>query len=279
MDALLEFFYKHNHWLLFLLLEGISLVLLFTFNEFQNSIYVSSANGLTGRVLETKQNVVSYFDLRKQNEKLSEQNALLEQQVFTLQQGIDSISLTKVMSDRKDSWPFAVTPAAVVENSINKPDNYITINRGTADGIQPDMGVLSSGGIVGVTYKCSKHYSLVLPILNTRSNISCKVTPGDSFGHLEWVGGDARFAMLRDVPRYAEVHVGDEVVTSGHSSFFPAGLSVGVIESFEPSADNLSYNINVHLGTEFSNLRHVLIIHNAGSDERKALNRMVEEQD
>ena len=274
MNGLLEFIYNHKHWLLFLLLEGISLVLLFTYNEFQGSIYLSSANSVSGGMLEAKQKVTSYFDLRAENEKLSEQNAKLEEQIFMLRQQIDDADLATAMNALEDRWPFDVVPANVVENSISKPDNYLTINKGTVDGLHPDMGVISSEGVVGVTYKCSKHYTLVLPVLNTRSNISCKVLPGDSFGYLEWSGGDARFAMLRDVPRYATVHVGDQVVTSGHSSFFPEGLLVGTIESFEPSADNLSNNINVRLGTKFSNLRHVFIIQNAGSEERKELNAL-----
>jgi len=271
MKGLLEFLYKHIHWLLFLLLEGISLFLLFSFNDYQGSVWLSSANTVSGGILETEQRVTSYFGLASENRRLSEQNAQLEEQVLGLRQMLDSVSLERLTAETEGRWPFTVVPANVVENSTSKPNNYITINKGTRDGIGPDMGVICSEGVVGVTYKCSPHYTLVLPILNSKSNISCKVRPGDSFGYLQWQGGDARLAQLRDVPRYAEVSVGDTVVTSGHSSFFPEGIPVGVIAAIDPSSDNLSTAIDVHLNPPFARLRHVFVIQNIGAAERKEL--------
>lgn len=278
MKGLLEFIYKHNHWLLFILLEGISLVMLFSLNDYQGSVWLTSANTATGSVLEVKQRVTGYFGLQSENERLAEQNAQLTAQVFGLQQALDSTALVRLTAETVGQWPFGVVPATVVENSTGKLNNYITINKGTADGLRPDMGVISSDGVVGVTFRCSRHYSLVLPILNGKSNISCKVRPGESFGYLEWLGGDTRTAQLRDVPRYADISVGDTVVTSGHSAFFPEGLMVGVIRDFEPSADNLSNNIYVQLSTPFAHLRHVFVIQNAGADERQELRDMVNDK-
>lgn len=278
MKGLLEFLYKHNHWLLFILLEGISLVMLFSLNDYQSSVWLTSANTATGSVLEVKQRVTGYFGLQSENERLAEQNAQLTAQVFGLQQALDSTALVRLTAETVSQWPFGVVPATVVENSTGKLNNYVTINKGTADGLRPDMGVISSDGVVGVTFRCSRHYSLVLPILNGKSNISCKVRPGESFGYLEWLGGDTRTAQLRDVPRYADISVGDTVVTSGHSAFFPEGLMVGVIRDFEPSADNLSNNIYVQLSTPFAHLRHVFVIQNAGADERQELRDMVNDK-
>lgn len=278
MKGLLEFLYKHNHWLLFILLEGISLVMLFSLNDYQGSVWLTSANTATGSVLEVKQRVMGYFGLQSENERLAEQNAQLTAQVFGLQQALDSTALVRLTAETVGQWPFGVVPATVVENSTGKLNNYVTINKGTADGLRPDMGVISSDGVVGVTFRCSRHYSLVLPILNGKSNISCKVRPGESFGYLEWLGGDTRTAQLRDVPRYADISVGDTVVTSGHSAFFPEGLMVGVIRDFEPSADNLSNNIYVQLSTPFAHLRHVFVIQNAGADERQELRDMVNDK-
>ena len=278
MKGLLEFLYKHNHWLLFILLEGISLVMLFSLNDYQGSVWLTSANTATGSVLEVKQRVMGYFGLQSENERLAEQNAQLTAQVFGLQQALDSTALVRLTAETVSQWPFGVVPATVVENSTGKLNNYVTINKGTADGLRPDMGVISSDGVVGVTFRCSRHYSLVLPILNGKSNISCKVRPGESFGYLEWLGGDTRTAQLRDVPRYADISVGDTVVTSGHSAFFPEGLMVGVIRDFEPSADNLSNNIYVQLSTPFAHLRHVFVIQNAGADERQELRDMVNDK-
>lgn len=279
MKGLLEFLYKHSHWLVFFLLEGISLFLLFSFNDYQGSVWLSSANTVSGSALEAGQRVTGYFGLTAENRRLAEQNAQLEEQVFGLRQMLDSMALDRLTVETEGQWPFDVIPANVVENSTNKPDNYITINKGTRDGITPDMGVISSEGVVGVTYRCSPHYTLVLPILNSKSNISCKVHPGESFGYLEWSGGDARHAKLCDVPRYAVVSVGDTVVTSGHSAFFPEGLMVGVVSAIDPTADNLSNAIDVRLGSPFARIRHVFVIRNAGADEREMLNRMLNEKD
>lgn len=276
MKSLLDFLYKHNHWLLFLLLESISLVLLFSFNDFQGSIWMSSANAVSGSMFETKQKVSSYFGLREENDLLAEQNARLEEQLFALTQGIDSLRLIELTQKLETGKPFDVIAASVVENSITRPDNYITINRGTDDGVEPDMGVISSSGVVGVTYKCSRHYTLVIPILNSKSNISCKVMPDESFGYLEWKGGDARSAMLSGVQRYANISEGDTVITSGHSTYFPEGLMVGTIEQLEPSNDNLLYNVTVMLNTEFSNLRHVFVIQNHDTEERRELSKSIE---
>lgn len=278
MNGLIDFLFRHNHWLLFIVLEAVSLVLLFSFNDYQGSVWLSSASGVSGHVLETKQHVGSYFGLRSENERLTEQNARLQEEVYALRERIDSTELMRMTEETRRQWTFGVIPATVIENSISLTDNYITIDKGTRDGLRPDMGVISSEGVVGVTFKCSAHYSLILPVLHSSSNISCKVIPGDSFGYLQWTGGDARQAMLRDVPRYASIHVGDHIVTSGHSSFFPEGIEVGTIDQFEPSADNLSNNITVALSTPFSRLRHVFVITNEGTDERKELKRMAEDK-
>ncbi|MBO4443965.1 MAG: rod shape-determining protein MreC [Bacteroidaceae bacterium] len=271
MRSLIDFLYRHNHWLVFLLLEGISLALLFTYNKYQNNIWLSSANVVTGRLFEVEQNVQSFFSLRSDNKNLAEQNARLEEKIFRLEQLIDSVQRDSLVAVSTMKRAINVTPATVVSNSINRTDNYITINKGTDDGIAPDMGVIGSQGIVGVTYKCSRHYTLVIPILNSKSSISCKVMPSESFGYLQWNGGDSRIARLCDVPRYAKVSVGDTIVTTGSSTFFPEGLPVGTISSFDPLSDNLSNLIDVELYTKFSTLRHVFVINDPDTAEQREL--------
>lgn len=279
MKGLLDFLYKHNHWLLFLLLESISLVLLFSLNDFQGNIWMSSANAVSGRLFETRQKISTYFGLREENERLAEQNARLEEQLFALTQSIDSLQLAEIKRKFDATLPFDIIAASVVENSINRLDNYITINRGSDDGIQPNMGVISSSGVVGITYKCSRHYTLVIPILNkSKSSISCMVIPENSPGSLVWEGGDPRTAKLQSVQRYANIHVGDTVITSGHSGLFPKNLNVGIIEELEPSADNLLYDITVKLDTEFSNLSHVFVIQNHNTAERRELEQSPEKK-
>lgn len=274
MNSLLDYLYKHNHWLVFILLESISIVLLLTFNQFQNSVWLSSANVVSGTVYNMKEKVVSYFGLRNENKKLIEQNARLEERLFAMQQTMDSVQLARLTQQEENRYSFGVIAATVVDNSLTKPDNYITINKGSDDGITPGMGVISSEGIVGITFRCTQHYTLVIPILNSQSNISCKIIPGDFFGYLQWNGGDTRYATLLDVPQYNHIEKGYDIVTSGHSSFFPEGLPVGMIYSFKPSDDNLSNDITVMLSTDFSRLKHVFVICNDDSDERLQLSSL-----
>ena len=133
------------------------------------------------------------------------------------------------------------------------------------------MGVIDCTGTLGVVYKCSQHYSLVMPLLNSKSSLSCKVLGGDSFGFLKWEGGDARYAMLYDLPRYAEVQIGDTIVTSGHSVSFPEGLMVGRVAEMFPSSDGLYVTLKVLLSAGFDQLGHAFVVSKMDADELVAL--------
>ena len=133
---------------------------------------------------------------------------------------------------------YQIFKANVIKNSLNKADNYITLDRGTTEGIRPEMGVVDANGVVGIVYKTSPHYSLVIPLLNSKSSISCKIVGSDYFGYLKWEGGNSRFAYLKDLPRHAEFNLGDTVVTSGYSTVFPEGVMVGTVDDMSALDSN-----------------------------------------
>lgn len=275
MNSIFQFLYKHLHWLVFVVLEIVCFVLLFSFNGFQGSIYLSTANVVSARLMVGKSRVASYFALDQTNEALAVQNAILQQRVTELEQmleqfRLDSLSEAKVI-DKVRRMGFRITPVRIVDNSINKTDNFITIDKGSADGLVPDMGVIDCAGTLGVVYKCSQHYSLVMPLLNSKSSLSCKVLGGDSFGFLKWEGGDARYAMLYDLPRYAEVQIGDTIVTSGHSVSFPEGIMVGRVAEMFPSSDGLYVTLKVLLSAGFDQLGHAFVVSKMDADELVAL--------
>lgn len=275
MNSIFQFLYKHLHWLVFVVLEIVCFVLLFSFNGFQGSIYLSTANAVSARLMVGKSRVASYFALDQTNEALAVQNAMLQQRVTELEQMLgqfclDSLSEAKVI-DKVRRMGFRITPVRIVDNSINKTDNFITIDKGSADGLVPDMGVIDCAGTLGVVYKCSQHYSLVMPLLNSKSSLSCKVLGGDSFGFLKWEGGDARYAMLYDLPRYAEVQIGDTIVTSGHSVSFPEGIMVGRVAEMFPSSDGLYVTLKVLLSAGFDQLGHAFVVSKMDADELVAL--------
>ena len=159
----------------------------------------------------------------------------------------------------------------MVANSVDSYDNLITIDRGTADGVEADMGVASGTGLVGVVYLAGTHYSVVIPILNKQSRISCAIRGHDYFGYLTWSGGSPVEAYLEDVPRHAFFRKGDWVETSGYSSIFPPGISVGRITAIYNSTDGLSYRLKIHLSTDFACLRDVYVISDKGIREQRLL--------
>ena len=274
MRNLLNFLMKYNYWFLFLLLEVASFVLLFRFNRYQQSVYFTSANGVAGAIYGVAGSVSSYFHLKTVNADLLERNVWLERKVEVLEkafaeQGPDSVMLHSL--ENLVSAKYEVYRATVIKNSLNRVDNYLTLDKGSVDSIRPEMGVVDANGVVGIVYKTSPHYSLVISLLNSKSNLSCKISGSGYFGYLHWKGTDAQYAYLRDLPRHAEFSVGDTVVTSGYSAVFPEGVMVGTVDEMTDSHDGLSYRVKVKLATDFGKVTQVCIISRAGQEEQKSL--------
>ena len=280
MRNLLEFLAKYNHWFVFLILEVVSMVLLFQYNSYQGSAWFSSANAVTGKLYEWDANVETFFSLTKVNQELTQRNAYLEQEVQKLSDSL--VCVTKDSSIYyRDQFAllrnYRLIPAKVVANSIDKPGNLMTIDKGSADGIHKDMGVISGTGVVGIVYLVAEHYAIVIPVLNTKSNISCMIQNRGYFGYLRWKGGVSDLAYLEEVPRHAHFKLGDYVVTSGYSAVFPPGVRVGRILHVFNSADGLSYRVQLRLSTDFARLRDVCVIDDAAMKERLEIMRAAQD--
>lgn len=282
MHNLTEFLAKHNHWFVFLVLEVVSMVLLFRYNSYQGSVWFSSANAVTGKVYEWNSAVESFFSLSGVNSQLTQRNAFLEQQVRMLDDSIARLTRSQEAAVTRLSSlvPFQgcrLIPAKVVANMVNRYDNLITIDKGSADGVKRDMGVVCGMGVVGIVYLVSEHYSIVIPALNSHSNISCTIQRRGYFGYLRWRGGSSQLAYLEDVPRHAHFKLGDNVVTSGYSSVFPPGVMVGKVLHVFNSADGLSYRVQVKLSTDFARLRDVCLVDDSALQERIDLMRAAQD--
>ncbi len=264
MHNLLEFLERHHHWFLFVILEAISLTLLFSYNGYQGSVWFSSANALAGKVYAWSSAVESYFSLTKVNEDLTLRNYYLERQVTQLRRLYAEATQEEDPQERNglDSLSrYQLIPAKVVTNELDRNDNLMTIDKGKADGVEVGMGVACGRGVVGVTYLVSSHYSIVIPVLNSHSSrISCAIRGYGYFGVLRWYGEDAAYAYVEDIPRHARFKRGDWVETNGYSSIFPPGVLVGQIVEVYNSRDGLSYKLKVRLTTDFGNLRDVVVI-------------------
>ena len=274
MRNLLNFLLKYNHWFLFILLEVISFVLLFRFNHYQHSVYFSSANAVAGKVYEVSGGITSYFHLKSVNEDLLDRIMELEQQNHNLEDALgrhlsDSTELNSIRN--LPNTDYQVFKARVINNSLNLVDNYITLNRGSKDGIRPEMGVVDGNGVVGIVYDTSSHYSRVISVLNSKSSISCKIVGSEYFGYLKWEYGDSRYAYLKDLPRHAEFNIGDTLVTSGYSTVFPEGIMIGTVDDMADSNDGLSYLLKVKLATDFGKVSEVRVIARTGQHEQKEL--------
>lgn len=282
MHNLTEFLAKHNHWFVFLVLEVVSMVLLFRYNSYQGSVWFSSANAVTGKVYEWDSAVESFFSLSGVNSQLTQRNAFLEQQVRMLDDSIARLTRSQeaAVTRLSSMVPFQgcrLIPAKVVANMVNRYDNLITIDKGSADGVKRDMGVVCGMGVVGIVYLVSEHYSIVIPALNSHSNISCNIQRRGYFGYLRWRGGSSQLAYLEDVPRHAHFKLGDNVVTSGYSSVFPSGVMVGKVLHVFNSADGLSYRVQVKLSTDFARLRDVCLVDDSALQERIDLMRAAQD--
>ena len=275
MRNLLDFLYKYHHWLVFVLLEVVSVVLLFQYNSYQGSVWFSSANAMAGKVYELESTMTSYIGMRELNEQLTLRNMYQERQLDQLRRlYADATKETTDMQRKELEFlsHYQLIPAKVVENSIHKLENLITIDKGRKDGVEPDMGVACGNGIVGVVYLVSDHYSVVISALNAASSrISCSIRNRGYFGYLHWYGGDPSVAYVEDVPRHAKFKLGEWMETSGFSSIFPSGVLVGKIEQAYNSSDGLSYKLKVRLSTDFGNLRDVVVISDKSIAERAAL--------
>lgn len=269
MRSLLRYLIKNYAFLLFLLLEVTSFVLIFNNNSFQRAKYLNSSNRITGAVYNSYNSVVDYFGLAQVNRELSEENAMLRSQ------------LTEFPYIKSDSAIFSMLPggdsvfhfisAKVINNSVNKQYNYITLNKGRKDGIKPDQGIMNSNGVVGIITNVSESFSVGFSVLNKRWGVSAKHQKSGTFGPISWDGRDYRYANLNGIPFHVELAIGDTIVTSSYSSVFPEGVFIGTVSDFEePSGENY-YNITIKLGADFKALSYVEVIDNLKKEEIKAL--------
>ena len=275
MKNLLEFLRKHHHWFLFVVLEAISLMLLFQYNSYQGSVWFSSANAVVGHIYKWSSAVESFFSMAHVNESLTLRNFYQERQLAQLRRLYDET--TQQVSDKEKQeleflGQYQLIPAKVVTSELHKANNLITIDKGSADGVEPGMGVACGQGVVGVTYLTSDHYTVVIPVLNNKSSrISCAIRGHGYFGVLRWYGQEAGYAYVEDIPRHARFKRGEWVETNGYSSIFPEGVLVGQIVEVYNSRDGLSYRLKVRLSTDFGRLRDVVVISDKSIAERMRL--------
>jgi rod shape-determining protein MreC len=208
-------------------------------------------------------NIEGYFDLKIQNEELAKENARLKSLLFNIKDSTKVPSIDSINGVKK----IDIIIAKVIKNSYNSQVNFLTLDSGSKQGVQPEMGVINSLGIVGVIENVSPKYSTVLSILNTESPINAKIKKSNHIGSLTWNGKNTGYVQLVDVPRLASVKKGDTIVTGAQSTIFPENINIGSIEKIYIDNQTNFYTIDVKLFNDMTSLGHVYIIKNKDTPE------------
>ncbi len=268
MHNLIRFFQKHHLLFLFIFLEGIGVFMLVRNNYIQRIVFAEVTNAMSGGIHEQISKWHDYLHLKEENQQLLQENERLRNMLPDAYYMSDTTRI--VRTDSLNFKRFAYLPAQVINSTVNKQYNYITLDRGTKQGVDEDMAVIGPEGIVGIVYSASDHFSTVIPVVNRNFKVSTKFKKNNFYGSLAWDGRSYRHAILNEIPLHAPVELGDSLVVTGYSSSFPAGIPVGVVDKIEQK-DGSFYTIGVLLATDFRKLHYVTVVEDLMKTEQKRL--------
>lgn len=282
MQRLFLFLYQYRAFLTFLFLEVVCSWLIIENNDYQGAKFFNSSNRMAAGLLQSSDNVSDYFGLKQVNEALANENAQLKEQLERLNQNLYSLDLKRILDTVATEVDTIVThkydyfSAKVINNSTRRFNNYITINKGSKQGVEPDMGVIGNDGVVGKVKTVSKHFSVITSILHGDVMISTKIKRTGDLSSVKWGGVDPYVAQLINVPRHVDPQIGDTIVTSGYNAIFPEGVPVGVIKEVVLREDALFYDITISLASDLNELSYVYLIRNNLKDEQDSLQIITE---
>ncbi|RAU83985.1 rod shape-determining protein MreC [Pontibacter arcticus] len=277
MRNLFAFIYRFRAFLLFVLLEVLCVFLIVRYNTYQGAAFFNSATKYAGQVLEFQSGVTDYFRLASINNTLARENALLREELLdfrkqSITDSTQSLDTTYYASaDTLKQYPYLLHAGRVINNSVRRTNNYLTLSIGAADGVKPGMGVIASNGTVGRIKTVSEKYATVTSLLHSQLLISAKIKKSNTFGTIKWTGGNYRLANLEYIPLHVKPAKGDTIVTSGFNTVFPEGIMVGTISSVEKEMDKSFYTIKVKLAVDFAQLSYVYVVENPYKAERDTL--------
>ena len=273
MNTFLQLLSRINHRVLFLLLLLIALFMIVRNNEAQGKIFLNSAGQVTGLFDSGANAIWSYFNLRRENEKLQHEISVLRGQLAkdqysnqvstdTLQKAIDSTSVQI----------YRYIEATVTNNSVDKPKNYLTLNRGRKHGVKVNMGVITTNGILGVVRYVSEHYCIVMSVLHTDSRVSAQIRGKGFYGSLIWDGKDPSKVYLTDIPKHNKISSAEDVVeTTGFSTYYPPGVAIGKVFYHTVPSGSSNHLIHVKLNANMASVRYAQIVVNVHAAEIKKL--------
>jgi rod shape-determining protein MreC len=273
MKGALELLLKFGYHLLFLALQFICFYIIINYNKEQKSIFLNSTNLLATNVNTKVDKLDKYLRLQQENDSLQKQNARLIKKFIDYE-----INASQGKNDtlEVDSSKFELMAVNICNSSFTQKDNFITLCEGLRDGVVEDAGVISQNGIVGIVRRVSDHFSIVMSILHSQSNISCSILSSkrkgtNSTGVLKWNSYNPKICNLESIPKHLVVLQGDTVITSGYSTVFPKGIMVGKVKNVTLEKGSNSYSIDVELFNDPSSWNAIYIIKNKLGEEQKKL--------
>lgn len=271
MQQILHFLIQRKIFLCFLVLFVLGLTLTINSHNYHSNKFIASTNAISGAVFETRNNITSYFKLKSFNERLLQENTLLKQQLT------NKLSQVYTNFSKDTAVQFKYIPATVINSTYQKKSNYITLNKGSNDGVKPDMGVITDLGIVGIVKQVSANYALVISILHNNSTINAQLKKTNHFGSLVWDGKDPNVLQLIDIPRLAPLKQGDTIVSGGRSTIFPKGIPIGTIKNYYLNKDKNYFTINVVPFNDMTDVGFVQVIKNEDAEEIQTLQKSTNE--
>lgn len=269
MNNLIRFITRNHHFFIFLFVEIIAFALIIQYNQYHRATFIDKTSAAFGSVYNFTHDLEDFFYLRQANEELAEQNAHI---LNTLKKSYkaNKISYKEIYdSVYLQQWHYIV--ATVINNSVNKQNNFLTIDKGARHGIKESMGVVGPNGVVGIVRYVSRNFSTVISLLNPNFSLSARLANTKYFGSLQWDGINPEYCWLDDIPNHIKVEVGDRVVTSGYSAIFPQGIPLGKVVNARKNKNSNFYHIQVKLFIKMQALTHVYVIENYMKDEIKHL--------
>ena len=269
MRNLINFLIKYSTWFLFAFYVLLSFILLFLSHSYQRSIWLTSANAVSSSVYKAGSELTGYFNLKSINESLQKSNAMLENEVLNLKYELAQYQTLLLDSQFSRTYGkrFDYIAGTVINNSVNHPRNYFSINKGKTDGVKTGMGIVDQNGVVGIVNSVGDHTSQAISLLNETQHFSVRLKDSPYVGSLVWRGGDPSIAYVEEIPRHAKYHAGDTVVTSGYSMTFPEGLPVGIVMNRVKGADDNFFILKVRLTSNFRTLSTIRLIDDTFRDE------------
>ncbi len=275
MNSLLRFLEKYYFLILFLVLEGFSIWLLANHNYYQKAGFGNLSRGITSVINNQISNIDHYLHFKQTNIELIVENVTLRNEIAKLNNRLESNRGN--LSDSSGGIQFTYSTARIINNSITKQNNYLTLNAGSNDGIQREMGVISKNGIVGIVASVSKNFSTVISLLNTNLKVSAKHRRSGTFGSLYWDGLNYREVVLSEIPQHVNLTYGDTIVTSGYSSIFPPDIPLGTVEEFDLKGGSF-YVLKIKLFSDFKRLDYVYVIKSQLSAERNLIENQKQDE-